>query len=104
MSRLKDVDALHEYICSSIDEMTKIGVVVDGEYLWGLINDGIKNAPSINLVHCGECKYCEKYESMEGMEYICGRIWCSPYDWADRPYFYVSLDSFCSYGERKESE
>ena len=60
--------------------------------------------PSIDLVCCGECKYCEEYESMEGMEYICSRVWCSPYDWADKPCFYVSPDSFCSYGERKESE
>jgi hypothetical protein len=64
----------------------------------------IINAPSIDLVRCGECKHCEEYESMEGMEYYCDRTWCSPYDWADRPCFYVKPNDFCSYGCRKESE
>ena len=68
-------------------------------------SDGVEEVmqlPSIDLVRCGECKYCKKYESMIGTEYICDRIWCSAYDWTDRPGFYVSLDDFCSRGEKGE--
>lgn len=57
-----------------------------------------------DLVRCRECKYCEEYESTVGTEFVCSRTWCSPYDWANRPYFYVKPDDFCSYGERRVDE
>ena len=53
--RAIDADALYEYICGSINEMTKIGVMVDGEYLWGLINEGIENAPTIEPMEWIPC-------------------------------------------------
>lgn len=45
--RLGDLDAVMNDICNSINEMTKIGLAVDGEYLWGKLNDAIENAPTI---------------------------------------------------------
>ena len=42
--RLGDLDAVMDDICNSINEMTKIGFTVDGEYLWGKLNDAIDNA------------------------------------------------------------
>ena len=45
--RLGDLDAVMDDICNSINEMTKIGLAVDGEYLWGKLNDAIDNAQTI---------------------------------------------------------
>ena len=64
----------------------------------------VPSADVVEVVRCGVCKYCEEYETMEGVERTCGRVWCSPYDWTDKPCFYVSADDFCSYGERKERQ
>lgn len=45
--RIGDLDAVMNDICNSINEMTKIGIGVDGEYLWGKLNDAIDNAQTI---------------------------------------------------------
>lgn len=45
--RLIDADALFKDICDSINEMTKIGIGVDGEWLWAKLNDSLENAPTI---------------------------------------------------------
>lgn len=45
--RLIDADALFKDICDSINEMTKIGLMVDGDWLWGKLNDALENAPTI---------------------------------------------------------
>jgi hypothetical protein len=45
--RLGDLDAVMNDICSGINAMTNIGIAVDGEYLWGKLNDAIDNAPTI---------------------------------------------------------
>ena len=61
--RIIDADALMDYISRSINAMTEIGVAVDGEYLWGLINNGIENAPTIEpkITITDVEKYCEEY-------------------------------------------
>lgn len=45
--RLVDVDEMMNDICNSINQMTKIGIAVDGNYLWGKFNDALDNAPTI---------------------------------------------------------
>lgn len=45
--RLGDLDAVMSDICASVNEMTNIGIMVDGEYLWAKLNDAIENAPII---------------------------------------------------------
>lgn len=45
--RLIDADALMKDICDSLDQMTNIGIVVDGDWLWAKLNDAIDNAPTI---------------------------------------------------------
>lgn len=45
--RIGDLDAVMNDICNSINEMTKIGIGVDSEYLWRKLNDAIDNAPTI---------------------------------------------------------
>ena len=45
--RLGDLDAVMDDINRSIEAMTNIGIMVDGEYLWGKLNDAIYNAPTI---------------------------------------------------------
>jgi len=67
------------------------------------IND-IPSADVVEVVRCRECKHCEEYESMAGIEHYCNRTWCSLYDWSDTPCFYVKPDGYCSYGERKDHD
>ena len=45
--RLIDADGLMNDICESLNQMTNIGIVVDGEWLWGKLNDALDNAPTI---------------------------------------------------------
>ena len=45
--RLIDADALIEDICESLNQMTNIGISVDGEWLWGKLNDALEHAPTI---------------------------------------------------------
>lgn len=45
--RIADIDIIYQDICDSISQMTGIGVVVDGEYLWHKLNDAIDNADTI---------------------------------------------------------
>lgn len=45
--RIGDLTAVMDDINQSINEMTNIGIAVDGEYLWGKLNDAIDNAPTI---------------------------------------------------------
>ena len=45
--RIGDLDAVMSDINNNINEMTNIGIAIDGEYLWGKLNDAIDNAPTI---------------------------------------------------------
>lgn len=45
--RLGDLDAVMDDINRSIEGMTNIGIMVDGEYLWGKLNDAIYNTTTI---------------------------------------------------------
>lgn len=45
--KIGDLDAVMNDICASINEMTSVGIMVDGEYLWGKLNDAINNAQPI---------------------------------------------------------
>lgn len=56
--RAIDGDALYKDICDSLNEMTRIGIAVDGEWLWGKLNDSLENAPTIepepHWISCSE--------------------------------------------------
>ena len=59
----------------------------------------IEDAPSIDIVRCGECKYYTKRKFTDGS----GEIWAE--DICDHYNLTAPMpDDFCSYGERKESE
>ena len=45
--RLGDLDALKSYLDNTINDATEIGLPVTSEYLMGLIDDAIKNAPTV---------------------------------------------------------
>ena len=51
----------------------------------------VKRQPSIDLIHCRDCRNCLKYERLAS-----GRYWCGMHDCI------IDLDDFCSQGERKE--
>lgn len=45
--RLIDADAFFKDICDSLNEMTAICVAVDGDWMWGKLNDALINATTI---------------------------------------------------------
>ena len=45
--KIGDLDAVINNISASIDNMTNIGIAIDGEYLWAKLNDAIDNTPII---------------------------------------------------------
>lgn len=45
--KLGDLDSIMNDINDSINEMTNIGISVDGQYLWAKLNDVVDNAPVI---------------------------------------------------------
>lgn len=54
--RLVDADELIAYVNTKIDEMTGIGVSIDAEYLWELLNHAVKTAPTIDRYNfCPRC-------------------------------------------------
>ena len=67
--------------------------------LWGkdwdkaLAETIIRDAPSIDIVRCGECKHWRTYETWSECEL-----------WTDDPYesAKTKANDFCSYGERSE--
>lgn len=55
-------EALKETINSSIAEATKIGIMVDADYLWELLNYAIDNAPTVEVGYLTNCANCERVE------------------------------------------
>ena len=99
MPRLIDADKLMDYINGSIEEMTKVGVAVDGKYLWELINYAIENAPTVDAIPVIRCKDCESWglnavKKDEKGEVIYGD--CLHFCVATPKWFY------CAWGEKKE--
>lgn len=45
--RLIDADAFFKDICNSIENITKLGIGVDAEFLWAKLNDALDNAPTV---------------------------------------------------------
>ena len=45
--RLIDADELMKDICDSLNQMTNIGIAVDGEWLWQKLDDALDNAPTV---------------------------------------------------------
>lgn len=45
--KIADLSAVYEDICNDLNEMTRIGVAVDWDWLWAKLNDAIDNAPII---------------------------------------------------------
>lgn len=57
--KIGDLDAVMSEISTSVDEMTNIGIAVDGEYLWAKLNDAVDNAPVIiEADTTRDCKTC----------------------------------------------
>ena len=42
-------EALKEAISSTMEQATKVGIMVDADYLWGLLNYAIDNAPTVEM-------------------------------------------------------
>ena len=45
--RLIDADAFFKDICNSIENMTKLRIGVDADFLWAKLNDALDNAPTV---------------------------------------------------------
>ena len=59
--RLIDVDEMMDDINRSIEALTKVGIVCDGDFLWGKLNDAIYNASTITTK---EVKYFDEEEKV----------------------------------------
>ena len=55
--RLIDADALMNDINRSINAMTNIGVMVDGDWLWAKLNDALETAPTVEERKTGKWIY-----------------------------------------------
>lgn len=104
--KLIDADDLMEVINKSIDAATKVGIVVDGQFLWSLIRYAINNASAINLIKCKECKHRPIKEDADGKNYGFNLIkpnnedTCCPCLISDGWYSWMPKDDFyCGYGE-----
>jgi hypothetical protein len=87
--RLISANKLMDYINGSIKAMTDVGVAIDGEYLWGLINYAIENASTINSesvvrLRCKDCKFYAEDEK-----------WCRRLNLIGA----FDENDFCSHGE-----
>ena len=83
----------------------------DDEYTYRYVSEHqIDTAPSIDIVRCGECKYC-------GKDHIKWSVKDDDGNWIDTKFNAcyaladakigikeVSLDDYCSWGERKDDE
>lgn len=75
--KLISANKLMEYINGSIEAMTKVGVAVDGEYLWGLINYALEDAPTIEAEPVRHGKWTRDYESSWGdSRFMCSVCHC----------------------------
>lgn len=102
MSRWIDADALKRRVQRVATEAWKLKLEAKVETTLNQFLDYVEQFPSIDIVRCGECKYCDVWESMAGNELYCEKQRVCPYDWGMQTAFYVKADDFCSYGERKE--
>lgn len=94
MSRLIDADALMRDINDSIDEMTRIGIAVNGDWLWAKLNDAIANASTIDAVEVVRCGKCRHYQ---GNHDVPGCAPCAFWGIGE-----VMWDDFCKRGERND--
>lgn len=78
--KLISANKLMEYINGSIEAMTKVGVAVDGEYLWGLINYAIEDAPTIEAEPIKH-GYWTKVGDNSYKCSVCGEISCCAGDY-----------------------
>ena len=84
--RLIDADMLiRKYIDTDIEKFSDSDVKIVLENL----KQNILKAPSIDIVHCRECKY---WRNKDPQQIPTASIMCG----------HMHPDDFCSYGERKE--
>lgn len=100
--RLIDADALYKDICDSLNEMTRIGIAVDGEWLWGKLNDSLENAPTIEPEPQRTGRWIQIEESIKVSNYKCSE--CGRTIWDDRGYDPYVDYPYCHCGARMEGE
>ena len=89
MSRWIEVDALHDALKAKQMWVVRCGDRHNEGYTFDQVHFAIDDAPSIDLVRCGECKHWRNIVPTRCTKHF-GIL--------------VNADDFCSYGERKESE
>ena len=103
--RLIDADALVEFLLKEIIECYRdyddesdhiiLGAGQEAE----LIRNKVKKMPTVDIVRCKDCKYCDRHHLVDGL--FCYRL----YEKYNKEYpqmiIEVDADDFCSKGERK---
>lgn len=77
--RLIDADALMDDINYSINEMTKIRIAVDVNWLWEKLNDALDNAPTIEPERKTGHWLIRKFSDKARCS-VCGRSFADVYD------------------------
>lgn len=82
MARLIDATRIEQFVLNNCSDNEEINTIY-GELI---------NAPTIDIVTCGECVYCEE------SEYIKGDMACKYHIGHT---YYTEADRFCYYGDRR---
>ena len=64
------------------------------EFNFGNAMLAVLNTPTINIVRCKNCKYCNEWDNYDPPQYICS-MWTDQWDMSTEP------NGFCHYGEIK---
>lgn len=94
MSRWIDVDEI-ENAKFQEENLRGMGEHIAYRVGWNeAIESILENAPSIDLVRCGECKWLDSGKNDSEIWSICTRHFGK--------YFDVNADDFCSYGDKRD--
>lgn len=104
MGTVREVNEMSRYIDADavIDEMSEkhrpnFHEDLKSYHMWIMWYWALKNAPSIDIVRCKECKWCYKDTDALTSQTV---LICQRYNDEDR-WARVNFDDFCSYGERE---
>lgn len=79
----------------NLDEATDLFRGIDATMAGSFVADTLESLPTIDIVHCGECKCCRD-ELIE--EHVPLYIYCEKWNHE------TDFDGFCKWGERIDNE
>ena len=96
MSKYADIEQIKKTIR---DEWVKY-IPMEFDMNISFVLGKIAEVPTIDIVHCKDCKFCEKHEDYSPTPIEPPWCYCK-HPWVMRE---TGFNDFCSYGERKDDE